>query len=121
MHVKASSAELLTHTGLLSPPPSPRPSSSVTLSPHIDLVLVGAADDVLVGHGQGVDTAPSLALQHMHTLQCLQLPNLHTQRINLSCDSASSQGLQSCDIASYPGLQSCDQALAVPRGCSHVT
>ena len=62
-----------------SPPPPPTslplfPSSSTnpsfhlhrspahTPSSYIDLVLIGAADDVLVGHGQGVDTAPSLAL-----------------------------------------------------------
>ena len=38
-----------------------------TQTPHIDLIFVGATDDVLVGDGQGIDTAPSVTLQHVGT------------------------------------------------------
>ena len=47
-------------------------------SSYVNLVFISATDDVLVGHSKGVYTASSLALQHVHTLQGLQSPYLHT-------------------------------------------
>ena len=48
-------------------------------SSYVNLVFISATDDVLVGHSKGVHTASSLALQHVHTLQGLQPPYLHTK------------------------------------------
>lgn len=43
--------------------------------PYVDEVLVGAADDVVVGDGDGVDAAPA-GLQDVNALQRADVPNL---------------------------------------------
>lgn len=42
---------------------------------YMDEVFVGAADDVVVGDGDGVDAAPA-GLQDVDTLQRADVPNL---------------------------------------------
>lgn len=57
-------------------PLSPLPSqAALAADPYVDEVLVGAAHDVVVGHGDGVHAA-SRCLQHMHTLQVPDVPDL---------------------------------------------
>ena len=46
---------------------------------YVDFVFVGATDDVLASDGQRVDTASTMTLENMDTLQCLQLPNLREE------------------------------------------
>jgi len=58
-------------------------------SSYVDLVLVSAANDVLIGHSKRVHTASSLTLQHVHTLQRLQPPHLqythtHTHKCKIN-------------------------------------
>lgn len=43
--------------------------------PYVDEVLVGAAHDVVVRHGDGVDAAPR-RLQHVDALQVPDVPDL---------------------------------------------
>lgn len=45
-------------------------------SAYIDFVFIGSTDNVLASDGQRVDTASTMTLENMDTLQCLQLPNL---------------------------------------------
>lgn len=45
----------------------------------MDEVLVGAAHDVVVGHGDGVHAA-SRRLQHVHTLQVPDVPDLREMK-----------------------------------------
>ena len=51
-----------------------------TQYPYTYLVLVSATDDVFFGDGQGVDAASSVALQHLGTLQTLQVPDLYIHK-----------------------------------------
>lgn len=46
--------------------------------PYMDEVFIGAAYDVVVGDGDGVDAAPA-GLEHMNTLQRADVPDLKTQ------------------------------------------
>ena len=48
----------------------------LTTIAYVDFVFVCATDDVFLGDGQGVDTPPSLALQHVGALQVSQVPHL---------------------------------------------
>ena len=43
---------------------------------YIYLVFVGSADDVLVSDGEGVHAPTTLALEHVNTLQRIQVPDL---------------------------------------------
>lgn len=43
--------------------------------PHMDEILIGAADDVVIGDGDGVDAAAA-GLQDMDALQRADVPNL---------------------------------------------
>lgn len=59
--------------------------------PYVDEVFIGAADDVVVGDSNGVDTAPT-GLQDMNTLQRADVPNLtRTDRKQFSGEKRSAR------------------------------
>lgn len=67
-------------------------ASCVAHLPHMDEILIGAADDVVIGDGDGVDAAAA-GLQDVDALQRPDVPNLkHRERERVKKKSQRASG-----------------------------